>query len=229
MKELQEAFDQAPDKLAFIESVRAWLNAKSPLRLHPVDFVRWVPVEDVVANDYNPNSVAKTEMDLLYTSIDADGFTQPVVVVFDAKRGKYIVVDGFHRYTIVRVNPEIQSRTQGKVPVVVINKDISERMAATVRHNRARGKHSMTGMSNLVFGMLEQGMNDEEVCHELGMEPDELIRLKHVTGFSKLFDSVEYRHSWEVHRQLRLRLAYEKLHPGEPSIYDHEPNNPPAH
>lgn len=227
MHQLQQLFEEAPDKAAFIEQVKTWLFENSPFKLHPVDFVRWIPVEKIQANDYNPNSVAKTEMELLYTSIDHDGFTQPVVVVFDPEKDRYIVVDGFHRFTTVRLNSDIRGRTHGRVPCVVLHKDISERMAATVRHNRARGKHSIQGMSNIVFGMLDQGMTDEEVCHELGMEPDELVRLKHVTGFSKLFEGVEYRKMWETQRMLYLRKKHEKEN-NLPSIYD-ESQAPQTH
>ena len=225
LSQLQSQFDAAPDKPAFIESIKTWLFAASPFALHPVDFVRWIPVERIVANDYNPNSVAKTEMELLYTSIDHDGFTQPVVVVFDQEQDRYVVVDGFHRYSTVRLNQSIFARTFGRVPCVVLNKTIEQRMAATIRHNRARGKHSITGMSNVVFGMLEQGMSDTEVCHDLGMEADELIRLKHVTGFSKLFDRVEYRKAWETQRMLRLRKAHEQA-TGETDIYATGPVTP---
>jgi len=176
----------------------------------PVDFVRWVPLAQVQCNDYNPNAVAKNEMKLLLHSIEQDGYTQPIVTVFDPATGKYTVVDGFHRYTICRSNDEIQRRCNGMVPVVVLKKGMADRMASTVRHNRARGKHSIAGMSSLVFSMLDEGQTDAEVCHHLGMEPDELLRLKHITGFSKLFENVEYRKSWETSKQLRIRKEYEE-------------------
>jgi ParB-like chromosome segregation protein Spo0J len=223
MQPLQSLLADAPDKAAFIEEVKSFLYENSPFKSHPVDFVRWIPVDDIVANDYNPNSVAKTEMQLLYTSIEHDGFTQPVVVVYDPERKKYVVVDGFHRYTTVRLNSDISERTHRRVPCVVLKKDISERMAATVRHNRARGKHSIAGMSNIVFGMLDQGMSDAEICQNLGMEPDELVRLKHLTGFSKLFENVEYRKAWETARMMRLRKTHQDT-TGEPSIYDETPD-----
>jgi len=172
---------------------------------HPVSNVIWVPLEKVEANDYNPNSVAKIEMQLLYISIKADGYTQPIVTIYDKNIDKYIIVDGFHRYFVCKHNKDIREDTQGKVPIVVIDKDINNRMASTIRHNRARGKHCITGMSNVVFKMLENGWTDIEICNELGMEAEELLRLKHITGFSKLFENKEYSKAWETKRQILLR------------------------
>ena len=172
---------------------------------HPVDEVKWVPVADVVPNDYNPNSVAGKEMSLLHTSIKHDGYTQPIVTIHDEETKKYVIVDGFHRYFICKDNKDISDSTGGMVPIVVIKKDINERMASTVRHNRARGKHSVGGMSNMVFEMLENGWEDSEVCNHLGMEPDELLRLKHITGFSKLFKDAEYSKTWTTKHQIRLK------------------------
>ena len=124
---------------------------------HPISYVQWIPIEEVQANDYNPNSAATNELRLLHTSISHDGYTQPIVVIFDPKVEKYIIVDGFHRYTTTRRNPDILESTEGCVPCVVLEKSINDRMASTVRHNRARGKHSIAGMSNMVFSMLENG------------------------------------------------------------------------
>jgi len=174
----------------------------------PVDRVRWVPIEKVHANDYNPNSVAKNEMRLLYVSISHDGYTQPVVTVYDEAQDLYIIVDGFHRYTTMKLNKDLQEKTCGLLPVVVIEKSINDRMASTVRHNRARGKHSVSGMASMVFSMLENGWTDEAICAEIGVEADELIRLKHVTGFSKLFENTEYKKAWETKRQIQLRKQY---------------------
>lgn len=209
MKDLKtaitKAVEEADDKGAVIEALRVHLHELSPQAGMPVDLVRWIPIERVQANDYNPNSVAKNEMRLLHTSISHDGYTQPVVTVYDESLEKYVIVDGFHRYLTCRSNEDIQEMTGGTVPVVVLDKDINDRMASTVRHNRARGKHAVTGMSNMVFSMLDNGWEDADICAELGMEADELVRLKHVTGFSKLFDDTEYRRSWETRRQIKLR------------------------
>lgn len=194
-------------RMQAINAVRALLHQLSPVQAQPVDLVQWVPIDKVEANDYNPNAVAPIEMRLLYVSIEHDGYTQPVVTVYDAARDKYVIVDGFHRYYTMMANPDIAARTFGLLPVVVIQKDINDRMAATVRHNRARGKHSVNGMANMVFSMLENGWGDDEICNELGMEPEELLRLKHVTGFSKLFSDVEYSRAWKTKNQIRLEAA----------------------
>ena len=175
---------------------------------HPINDVQWVPIEMVEPNDYNPNSVASKEMKLLHTSIKHDGYTQPVVTIWDEERGKYVIVDGFHRYFTCKNNKDIYESTNGKLPIVVLKKTINERMAATVRHNRARGAHSINGMSNMVFSMLENGWDDAAICNHLGMEPDELLRLKHITGFSKLFEDAEYSKSWHTKNQLLLKKKY---------------------
>ncbi len=178
---------------------------------HPVSSVKWVAVEDVEPNDYNPNSVAAQEMKLLYTSIKHDGYTQPIVTIYDEESGKYIIVDGFHRYFICKNNKDISDSTGGKVPIVVIEKDINERMASTVRHNRARGRHSINGMSSMVFDMLDNGWSDSEVCNHLGMEPDELLRLKHITGFSKLFADTEYNKAWVSKNQILAKKQFDMI------------------
>ena len=171
---------------------------------HPISNVLWMPIEKVEPNDYNPNSVAGQEMKLLYTSIKHDGYTQPIVTIYDEEKDKYVIVDGFHRYFTCKNNQDIQDSTGGCVPIVVIEKNINERMAATVRHNRARGAHSVSGMSNMVFNMLDNGWGDAEICNHLGMEPDELLRLKHITGFSKLFKDADYNKSWVSKHQILL-------------------------
>jgi len=171
----------------------------------PVDFVKRVPLEKVKANDYNPNSVARTELALLYISILHDGYTQPVVTVYDPESDEYTIVDGFHRYYVMKSYKDIYERNNGLLPVVVIDKSINDRMASTVRHNRARGKHSVQGMSNLVFSLLDGGWADADICNELGMEPEELLRLKHITGFSKLFKDREYNKSWQTKRQILIK------------------------
>lgn len=174
----------------------------------PISDVKWVSVDDVEPNDYNPNSVAGQEMKLLHTSIKHDGYTQPIVTIYDEEKKKYVIVDGFHRYFTCKNNKDIFDTTQGRVPIVVIKKDINERMAATVRHNRARGQHSVSGMSNMVFSMLDNGWKDEEICNHLGMEPDELLRLKHITGFSKLFADTDYNKAWVTKHQIRIKKEF---------------------
>lgn len=192
-----------------INKERKALHEECPIK-QPIDYVMWVPIEKVEPNGYNPNSVATVEMGLLYKSIKKDGYTQPVVTIYDEKRDKYVIVDGFHRYYVCKTKKDIYDRNMGMLPIVVIDKNISERMAATVRHNRARGEHSIDGMSNLVFKMLDEGMSDADVCNELGMEPEELLKLKHLTGFSKLFANTEYKMAWETKNQIIERMKYEK-------------------
>ena len=192
-----------------INKERKALHEECPIK-QPIDYVMWVPIEKVEPNGYNPNSVATVEMGLLYKSIKKDGYTQPVVTIYDKKKDKYVIVDGFHRYYVCKTKKDIYDRNMGMLPIVVIDKNISERMAATVRHNRARGEHSIDGMSNLVFKMLDEGMSDADVCNELGMEPEELLKLKHLTGFSKLFANTEYKMAWETKNQIIERMKYEK-------------------
>ena len=188
-----------------IEQLRQDLHSLCPLKSQPIDRVKWVPIEKVTPNDYNPNSVAKVEMGLLYTSIHHDGYTQPVVTVFNEARDLYEIVDGFHRYYTCKANKDILERNHGRLPIVVIDKPINDRMASTVRHNRARGKHSVDGMASMVFKMLDEGWSESMICRELGMEPTEVLRLKHITGFSKLFEKTEYRRAWETKAQIRIR------------------------
>lgn len=204
-RQITSAVEGAENPAEVIAELRAALHAASPLRAQPIDLVRWVPIKKVTPNDYNPNSVARIEMRLLHTSISHDGYTQPVVTIYDPERDLYVIVDGFHRYYTMKTSQDIYDACGGLLPVVVIAKDMNDRMASTVRHNRARGKHSVQGMSRLVFSMLENGWQDDEVCNELGMTAEELLRLKHITGFAKLFQNVDYRRAWVAHSQLRLQ------------------------
>tara|TARA_R100000149_G_C5868511_1_gene132836 strand:+ start:512 stop:1192 length:681 start_codon:yes stop_codon:yes gene_type:complete len=208
-KILQKEFQNSKDKITFLNNIRRFIHEElSLLNTQPVDFIQWVSIDDVEPNDYNPNSVAQKEMGLLYRSIKHDGYTQPVVTIYDDERKKYIIVDGFHRYFTCKENEDIKERNNGMLPIVVIKKDINERMAATIRHNRARGEHSIKGMSNMVFNMMQNGWEDNEICNHLGMEAEEILRLKHITGFSKLFKDVEYKKAWETKRQIKLKFEY---------------------
>lgn len=163
------------------------------IKEQPINNVEWIPIEKVYANNYNPNSVASPEMKLLYISIKSDGYTQPVVTIYDEKKDKYIIVDGFHRYSIMRRYKDIYLSCEGKLPCVVLyNKTTADLMASTVRHNRARGKHSVTGMSNIVMEMLLSGETDSSICAKLGLEVEELVRLKYITGYAKLFENLNY-------------------------------------
>jgi len=198
------------ERAQILNQVRQMLHELSPCSAAPVDCVLLVPVEYVEPNDYNPNSVAQIEMGLLLHSIRQDGYTQPVVTVYDAERDRYVIVDGFHRYYVMKNVPEIYERYSGLLPITVIDKPPAARMASTVRHNRARGRHVVGGMASLVFQMLDQGMSDADVCNELGMEPEELLRLKHITGFSKLFADQEYGRAWMSRNQAKIRRQHRR-------------------
>lgn len=209
-KAIIELFGKADDKIGILNELREFLHNEISEIDQPIDYVKWVKIEDIQPNDYNPNQVAKIEMGLLYKSIKHDGYTQPIVAIFDPEIKKYVIVDGFHRYFTAKMNKDIANRNKGYLPITVIKKDINERMAATVRHNRARGEHSIKGMGNMIFEMLNNGWTDAEICNHLGMEAEEILKLKHITGFSKLFKDVEYKKSWETKRQIKLRIEEQK-------------------
>jgi mannose-6-phosphate isomerase-like protein (cupin superfamily) len=171
---------------------------KSSKYRSPVYDVKCVPIDMVLSNDYNPNSVAPPEMELLETSIWEDGYTQPVVTYYDETKNKYIVVDGFHRYLILKNSKRINEREDNMLPVVVINKEISDRMASTIRHNRARGTHNIELMSVIVSELVEMGKGDRWICQHIGMSIDELLRLKQITGLASLFKDRDFSDSWDT-------------------------------
>jgi ParB-like chromosome segregation protein Spo0J len=194
----------ADERIQAIMDLKRKLSEIDPLSSQPVSSVKWVKIEKVTPNDYNPNAVAKKEMELLYISIKHDGYTQPIVTIYDEENDRYVIVDGFHRYYVCKTCADILERNYGYVPIVVIDKPISDRMASTVRHNRARGVHSIDGMANIVFNMLNEGLSDADICNELGMEAEELVKLKHITGFSKLFENAEYNKAWKTQTQIKI-------------------------
>ena len=162
-------------------------NVKSP-----VYNVRAVPVEKVVANNYNPNVVAPPEMKLLELSIWEDGYTMPCVCYYLKDSDQYEIVDGFHRYMVMKTSRRIYEREQGLLPVVVIDKDLSHRMTSTIRHNRARGMHNVELMSNIVAELTRSGMSDSWIIRNIGMDKDELLRLKQISGLAELFANKEF-------------------------------------
>ena len=164
----------------------------------PVYGVRAVPVEKIQANAYNPNHVAPPEMKLLELSIWEDGYTMPIVCYYLEDQDKYEIVDGYHRYTVMLTSKRIREREHGLMPVVVINKPVSQRMASTIRHNRARGTHSVELMSNIVGELKKSGMSDAWIMKNIGMDADELLRLKQVSGLAELFQNHEYSEATEV-------------------------------
>lgn len=164
----------------------------------PVYNVRAVPIEKIHANSYNPNSVAPPEMELLYKSIKEDGYTMPIVCYYIADNDTYEIVDGFHRYTTMLRHKDIYEREGGMMPVVVIEKDISNRMASTIRHNRARGSHSIELMSNIVSELTKSGMSDAWILKNIGMDADELLRLKQLSGLAELFKNKPYTEAEDI-------------------------------
>lgn len=168
------------------------LNLKTNNMKSPVYNVLCVPIGKIRANSYNPNSVAEPEMKLLETSIWEDGYTMPVVAYYLPAEDIYEIVDGYHRYTTLKTSQRIFERENGCLPVVVIEKDESNRMASTIRHNRARGSHSIELMSNIVDELVQSGMSDAWIIKHIGMDKDELLRLKQITGLASLFNDKEF-------------------------------------
>lgn len=162
----------------------------------PVYQVRAIPIEKIRANSYNPNAVAPPEMALLETSIWEDGYTMPVVCYYLPDEDIYEIVDGYHRYTTLKTSARIFEREKGLLPVVVIQKDESNRMASTIRHNRARGSHSIELMSNIVAELTRAGMSDAWILKHVGMDKDELLRLKQITGIADLFKDHSFSEAW---------------------------------
>lgn len=163
----------------------------------PVYDVIAVPIEKIKANTYNPNAVAPPEMKLLYESIKADGYTMPIVCYYVKEEDIYVIVDGFHRYRIMLEHPDIYEREGGMLPVSVIDKSIDQRMASTIRHNRARGSHDVELMSNIVKELHELGRSDAWISKHLGMDKDEILRLKQITGLAALFKDVQFGKAWK--------------------------------
>ena len=187
------------DKIEAINKIKLELHKISPFKNEPVDCVQWIRSDLVVANDYNPNSVAPPEMLLLEKSIDADGYTQPIVTW--PKDQILEVVDGFHRSRVGKESKKIKKKVQGYLPCVVINQDRIEkgdRIAATIRHNRARGKHKVDAMSELVLDLKKRNWSDEKIGKELGMDPDEVLRLAQITGLAEMFQDQEFSKAWNL-------------------------------
>jgi len=188
------------ERIEAINNAKRALHAISPFRNEPVDCVLWVKNDNVHANDYNPNSVMPPEMELLRVSISEDGYTQPIVTMLEPDETRE-VVDGFHRNRVGKECEDIQARVIGYLPVVTINedrKDKGDRMAATIRHNRARGKHSVVKMSEIVSALIKRNWSYDKISKKLGMEPDEVLRLSQVTGLAELFADKDFSEAWEA-------------------------------
>lgn len=183
-----------------LNEIRRALHEAGPFRSHPVDCVQWIPAADVQANDYNPNSVASREMKLLELSIESDGYTQPVVG-YPVGESHYEVVDGFHRHRVGKESTAVAASIHGHLPVVPIKTSRTakaDRMASTIRHNRARGKHAVEAMSEIVVELARRKWDDEKIARELGMDADEVLRLKQVSGLAEAFADRKFSEAWGV-------------------------------
>lgn len=204
------------ERVETINSIRLELHRRSPFHAEPVDCVVWVPVGQVRANDYNPNTVAPPEMELLAHSIGQDGYTQPIVSWQEGDQ--FEVVDGFHRNRVGREVEAVRSRVLGYLPLTVINNDRldrGDRIAATIRHNRARGKHKVDAMSDIVVELKRRNWSDEKVGRELGMDPDEVLRLTQISGLAEMFADKEFSEAWEAGGFVEEELAGETFEEGE--------------
>ena len=191
-----EGIKDIDEKVKMLNLIRTNIADISPFE-EPVDCVRWIPTDKVKANEYNPNRVASTEMKLLHTSIKLDGYTQPIVA-YKLDNGEYEVVDGFHRNRVGKEYKDINKRIHGYLPLVILDKPLDERIGSTIRHNRARGTHQIRSMSEIVIDLSKAGWTDEEICKKIGMELDEVIKLKQITGLKEAFQNHEFSKSWEV-------------------------------
>lgn len=199
---VDQFFDETPDideQVALLNALREKLHDRSPFN-EPVENIKWVRQEHVEGNDYNPNEVATPEMDLLHKSIKEDGYTQPIVT-YQTDTEQFEVVDGYHRMLIGKTRDDIRNRLNDHIPVTIIDKPLEERMSSTIRHNRARGTHQIRDMSDLVAELYQRGWDDDRICDELGMELDEVIRLKQVSGLKDVFDGHEFSQSWTEYEE----------------------------
>ncbi len=204
------------DKVEAINRIKLELHKISPFSQEPVDFVQWVKFDKVEANDYNPNSVAAPEMKLLERSISEDGYTQPIVSWENDEKELFEVVDGFHRNRVGKESKEITERIKGYLPLVVINKSREQkgdRIAATIRHNRARGKHRIDSMSDIVLELKRRNWSDKKIGVELGMDKDEVLRLTQITGLIEMFNDREFSKAWEAEKfdENNVDIDYEAI------------------
>lgn len=187
------------EKVETLNALRLALAQHSPFNSEPVDCIQWVPNTQVIANDYNPNSVAPPEMKLLELSIQEDGYTQPIVSW--SRDNVYEVIDGFHRHRVGKESKPIQARVKGYLPLVVINSnrtDLGDRMASTIRHNRARGKHGVDSMSEIVVELKKRNRSEDWIAKHLGMDADEVLRLCQVSGLVEMFANTEFSKAWDI-------------------------------
>jgi len=197
IKELKNLSEEK--KIEEINKIKLALHKISPFKNEPVDCVLWVKHEEIIANDYNPNNVAPPEMELLRTSIMQDGYTQPIVSFPD--NGGYTVIDGFHRTRVGKELEEVKKRIKGYLPITIIKpsqEDRGDRIASTIRHNRARGKHRIDAMSDIVLELKRRNWSDKKIAKNLGMDADEILRLAQITGLKEMFADKDFSLAWEV-------------------------------
>jgi len=193
------------DKVKTINEIKKQLHEISPFKNEPVDLILWVKNNEVMANDYNPNNVAPPEMELLKTSILSDGYTQPIVTF--PENGINTVIDGFHRSRVGKEDDEVKKRVFGYVPITIIRpsqEDKGDRMASTIRHNRARGKHRIDGMSEIVLELKRRNWSDNKIAKNLGMDADEILRLCQISGLREMFTGEEFSKAWDVDDGLEI-------------------------
>lgn len=187
------------EKIAVLNAVRLVLHDISPFKGEPVDCIQWVQADDVHANDYNPNAVAPPEMKLLEHSITEDGYTQPIVAW--SVDGKFEVIDGFHRNRVGKESKVVRKRVHGHLPLTVVNSertDKGDRIASTIRHNRARGKHKVEAMADIVIELKRRNWSDDKIARELGMDADEVLRLTQITGLAEMFSNQDFSMAWDI-------------------------------
>lgn len=202
IEEIQGYLRRLPEAklIEAINNLRQVIHEISPFNDQPIDCVLWIKNNKIAPNDYNPNNVAPPEKRLLLKSLEADGFTQPIVVQED-KPDHFEIVDGFHRHELGRSRSTLKSKLKGYLPVTCLNSERctkSDRMAATIRHNRARGRHQINEMSEIVRELTRAGWDDERIGHELGMDDDEVLRLKQINGLTELFAGRRFSRAWTV-------------------------------
>ena len=184
-----------------INDIREFIHSLSPFKDEPVDFVKWVKNDSVVSNDYNPNKVAPPEMKLLELSIVNDGYTQPIVGWSNTEKGGVEVIDGFHRNRVGKESKHVNKRVHGYLPIVDIRTEQSsknDRMASTIRHNRARGKHQVDAMSEIVIELKNRNWKNSRIARELGMDEEEVLRLCQISGIEHLFSDKDFSREWEA-------------------------------
>lgn len=202
-KDVNEIINKLKDlpiaqKIDIINFIKQKLHKVSPFQKHPVDCVIWVKTNQVEGNNYNPNFVAAPELGLLRTSILEDGYTQPIVAL---RRGYvYEIIDGFHRTKLAKECNDIKKIIKDYIPIAIINKESENkdhRISATIRHNRARGKHQMDSMSKIVIGLKKNGWSDKKISRKLGMDEDEILRLSQISGLMEIFQDKDFSQAWE--------------------------------